>query len=83
MTDQPSPERELDVRTLPCAVRHLRIFMHFAALPDGGAIIVVNDHDPQALRQQFDYEYPGSYTWTYLETGPVWRVRVGRACLAA
>ncbi len=76
----PTDARELDVRELPSAVRHLRIFMHFAALPEGGSLIVVNDHDPQPLRHQFDYEYPGAYRWTYLESGPaVWRVQIQRA----
>jgi len=70
---------ELDVRALAPAQRHEQIFATFQALPPGGAFVLVNDHDPKPLSYQFAAEYPGRYTWDYLEAGPqVWRVRIGR-----
>ncbi|GAA4142781.1 DUF2249 domain-containing protein [Actinomadura keratinilytica] len=70
---------ELDVRALAPAQRHEQIFAAFRALPPGGAFVLVNDHDPKPLSYQFAAEYPGLYTWDYLEAGPqVWRVRIGR-----
>lgn len=74
-----SVERELDVRTLPAPSRHMRIFLNFAALPEGDSFVIVNDHDPMPLWYQFHYEHGDSFTWSYLEEGPeVWRVRIGR-----
>ena len=41
--------------------------------------VLVNDHDPEPLRYQFEAEHAGQFTWLYLESGPeVWRVRIGR-----
>lgn len=72
-------EREMDVRTLQSPARHLRIFMNFAALPDGESFVIVNDHDPKPLWSQLHYEHGDTFTWDYLEEGPeVWRVRIGR-----
>ena len=42
--------------------------------------MLINDHDPKPLRYQFEAQYPGEFTWDYLQTGPkAWRVRIGRA----
>ena len=70
---------ELDVRALPPAQRHALIFNTYAALPSGGAFILVNDHDPKPLYYQFQAERPGEVSWEYLDQGPeVWRVCIGR-----
>lgn len=70
---------ELDVRSLPHARRHEPIFAAYAALAPGTGFALVNDHDPRPLGYQFEAQYPGQYTWDYLEAGPtVWRVRIGR-----
>ncbi len=72
-------ERELDVRPLPPAERHPRIFAMFEALAAGESFVLVNDHDPKPLFYQFQAEYPERFTWDYLERGPlVWRVRIGK-----
>ncbi|MGC8498468.1 MAG: DUF2249 domain-containing protein [Acidimicrobiales bacterium] len=69
----------LDVRSLTPRDRHESIFSTYLALRVGDAFILVNDHDPQPLRYQFDAEHPGAFTWDYLESGPrVWRVRIAR-----
>jgi uncharacterized protein (DUF2249 family) len=68
---------ELDVRQVPKPQRHPLIFDRFAALPPAGSFVLVNSHDPKHLRQEFDRDHPGTYTWDYLETGPaVWRIRI-------
>jgi len=38
--------------------------------------VLVNNHDPKHLHREFDRDHPGTYTWGYLETGPVWRIRI-------
>jgi uncharacterized protein (DUF2249 family) len=68
---------ELDVRQMPKPQRHPLIFDRFAALPPAGSFVLVNSHDPKHLRQEFDRDHPGTYTWDYLETGPAgWRIRI-------
>jgi uncharacterized protein (DUF2249 family) len=70
---------EIDVRALPAPSRHMRIFLHFAALPEGESFVLVNDHDPSPLWHQLRWEHGETFTWEYLERGPeVWRVRIGR-----
>lgn len=73
-----APE-ELDVRAIPREQRHPRIFTAFSRLAPGGSFILVNNHDPKHLRQEFEATYPDHYRWDYLETGPQqWRIRIGR-----
>jgi uncharacterized protein (DUF2249 family) len=70
---------ELDVRALVHGRRHDAIFIAYHALRPGAGFILVNDHDPQPLRYQFEAQHPGEFTWDYVESGPeVWRVRIGR-----
>ncbi len=77
--DAPATGEVLDVRPLPPAQRHERIFQTFVALPSGASFVLVNDHDPKPLYYQFVHEHPGEFTWAYEERGPtVWRVRIGK-----
>lgn len=70
---------DLDVRTIPHAERHARIFEAVAALQPGEAFVLANDHDPKPLRFQLEAREPGQIDWTYLAEGPeLWRVQVGR-----
>lgn len=69
----------LDVRSEPHMRRHEMIFSSYHQLAPGTAFELVNDHDPKPLYYQFDAQFPGEFTWDYLEQGPeVWRVRIGR-----
>ncbi|AQZ63158.1 unnamed protein product [[Actinomadura] parvosata subsp. kistnae] len=78
-TRHASPVAELDVRRLAPARRHEQIFAAFRELAAGTAFVLVNDHDPKPLYYQFAAEYPGGFTWDYVESGPaVWKVRIGR-----
>lgn len=71
--------QQLDVRNLPPPQRHALIFDTCGKLPVGGAVVLVNDHDPKPLYYQFEAEQPGRFGWDYVESGPeVWRVRITR-----
>ncbi|MFD2758073.1 DUF2249 domain-containing protein [Gulosibacter faecalis] len=83
-TDPTSPnatDRELDVRSIPKPQRHGRIFAEFATLAVGEALVLINDHEPKHLRDEFARELPGSYGWDALpgssdEAG--WRIRISK-----
>src|SRR5579875_2243 len=77
--DDRDEEPDLDVRQLAHFQRHDVIFTAYGALRPGAGFVLVNDHDPLPLRYQFEAQYPGEFTWDYLESGPkTWRVRIGR-----
>jgi uncharacterized protein (DUF2249 family) len=69
----------IDVRLIPPALRHATIFQHFEALPVGGWIDLLADHEPLPLKGQFQAMWPGLFDWQTLEAGPAqWLVRVSR-----
>lgn len=68
---------ELDVRTLPPPKKHATIHELLEGLAPGEALRIVNDHDPRPLRYELEHDYPGSFEWTYVESGPqTWRVDI-------
>jgi uncharacterized protein (DUF2249 family) len=70
-------EHELDVRTLRKPDKHPAIFRTYEELAVGGSFVLVNNHDPRHLRDEFEAEHPGSYGWAYLSTGPeTWRIEI-------
>ncbi|RKD89081.1 DUF2249 domain-containing protein [Halopiger aswanensis] len=71
---------ELDVRDLPPAQRHERIFKAYAELDGGTGFVLVNDHDPKPLYHQFDAEAGPEFRWTYRRKEPdEFRVLIGKA----
>ncbi|WP_298351296.1 DUF2249 domain-containing protein [Rhodoblastus sp.] len=81
---QPKPAPTVDLRTLAPAQRHRKIFELTDALAVGESFLLVNDHDPKPLHYQLEAEWPGQFSWAYVERGPeVWRVEIGRAAKAA
>jgi uncharacterized protein (DUF2249 family) len=77
------PDSLVDARLLAPRDRHPRIMETWHALPEGGAMVVVSDHDPVPLYYQFVCEYMGTFHWEYLDRGPeVWRVRLTRGTFA-
>ena len=69
----------LDLRQIAPHQRHSLIFGTFADLLPGQSLELVNDHDPQPLKHQFQLRSPGEFNWTYLDQGPqVWRVQIGK-----
>ncbi len=70
----------LDARSIPPRIRHETIFETFDKLPAGGAMVLVNDHDPKPLYYQFQAERNGQFTWEYQQRGPEeWRVLIAKA----
>ncbi|MFE6287734.1 DUF2249 domain-containing protein [Streptomyces sp. NPDC057877] len=67
---------ELDVRTVPHAVRHATVFHTLDTLPPDSAIVLVASHDPLPLLAQLEERRPGVFATEYLERGPEsWRLR--------
>jgi uncharacterized protein (DUF2249 family)/quercetin dioxygenase-like cupin family protein len=79
MAEPNPPDQELDVRGLPKPEKHPTTFATFDALPVGGAMVLVNDHDPTHLHDEFATDLPGSFSWTYLRREPRdWRIRIDK-----
>lgn len=69
----------LDVRKLPPAERHQKIFSQFDALPEGGSFTLVNDHDPRPLYYQLKAERADVVRWESVTSAPgEWRISIGR-----
>jgi uncharacterized protein (DUF2249 family) len=67
----------IDVRTVRKPHKHPTVFAAYGALECGESFVLVNNHDPLHLHEEFESEHPGSYGWDYLETGPrVWRIEI-------
>ena len=68
---------QLDVRELRKPDKHPTIFAAYAALPVGESFVLINDHDPKHLHDEFESDHPGSYLWEYLITEPRdWRIKI-------
>jgi uncharacterized protein (DUF2249 family)/quercetin dioxygenase-like cupin family protein len=77
MAGQAATEQDLDVRTLRKPDKHPAIFAAYAALPAGGSFVLVNDHDPKHLREEFESDHGGSFGWEYLTRDTRnWRIRI-------
>ncbi|MFD0817374.1 DUF2249 domain-containing protein [Micromonospora zhanjiangensis] len=69
--------QELDVRGMRKPDKHPTIFATYAALPVGAAFVLVNDHDPQHLHEEFETDHAGSYRWEYLNREMRdWRIQI-------
>lgn len=74
-----SSDRVMDVRELPCSVKHGRIVQACRELEVGEFFILLNGHDPVPLREQLTNHWPGAFAWDYLERGPeAFRVRISK-----
>lgn len=84
MSESANTADVVDVRSFVPAVRHAKIFELVNGLEPGASFILVNDHDPKPLYYQLEAEYPGHFSWTYVEQGPqVWCVEIGKHAKAA
>ena len=71
------PDRILDVRPVPCSVKHGFIGKIWRQLPVGDSFVLLNNHDPVMLHEQFHAAFPRAFRWDYLERGPSdFRVRI-------
>ncbi len=64
------PDKVMDVRPIPCSIKHGLIVQTWRELAVGDHFILLNDHDPVPLRYQFLAEWPDTFNWEYLEKGP-------------
>jgi uncharacterized protein (DUF2249 family) len=69
----------MDVRPIPCSVKHGQILRRWRELPLNDHFVLLNDHDPVPLHYQFLAEFPGQFTWEHLRRGPEeFRVKITR-----
>jgi len=67
----------MDVRLIPCSIKHGLIIKNWMDLAVGDHFILLNDHDPVPLYYQFSAEWPGTFTWEHLVKGPTeFRVKI-------
>jgi uncharacterized protein (DUF2249 family) len=64
------PDKVMDVRPIPCSVKHGLIIRTWQELAVQDHFILLNDHDPVPLYYQFSAQWPGTFTWDYLVKGP-------------
>ncbi|HCS60640.1 MAG TPA: hemerythrin [Microbacterium sp.] len=68
---------ELDVQTIPHAVRHAAIFGAIESLKPGSAIVISATHDPVPLLTQLQARHGDAYNTRYLDQGPDrWRILI-------
>ncbi|WP_205328160.1 DUF2249 domain-containing protein [Glycomyces sp. YM15] len=72
-------DREVDVRPLSKPEKHPVIFDAFNEIPVGGSILLVNDHDPRHLRDEFEAKHPRGFDWQYVKRERrEWRIRIAK-----
>jgi uncharacterized protein (DUF2249 family) len=64
------PEKIFDGRSIPCSVKHGLVIQKWLDLPVGDYFVLVNDHDPVRMHEQFSAQWPGAFDWQYLQQGP-------------
>lgn len=70
-------EFTIEAQKIPAQDRHAFIFQSFDNLQGGEAILIVNNHNPLPLLQQFQETRPELFSHEYLEQGPKeWRLRI-------
>lgn len=70
---------ELDVRTVPHAIRHATVFGALDGISAGSGLVLVAPHDPLPLLAQIEQRSPGSFVVNYLDRGPeAWRLQFRR-----
>jgi uncharacterized protein (DUF2249 family) len=70
-------DRVMDVRPIPCSIKHGLIINQWMKTEVGDHFILLNDHDPVPLYYQFSALWPNAFTWEHLVKGPdEFRVRI-------
>jgi uncharacterized protein (DUF2249 family) len=60
------PDKVMDVREIPCSIKHGQILRNCLALPVGDHFILLNGHDPVRIHDQLSAAWPGAFAWDYL-----------------
>lgn len=63
-------DKVMDVRPIPCSVKHKLIIQKWLDLAVGDDFVLLNDHDPVPLYYQFCAEWPQAFSWEHLVKGP-------------
>ena len=70
-------DKELDVRGMKKPDKHPTIFATYDTLSVGESFVLVNDHDPKHLRNEFETDHPGEFGWEYKATEMRnWQVKI-------
>ena len=64
------PDKVMDVRAIPCSIKHGLIVKTFIELAMGDHFILFNDHDPMRMRDQFAAQWPDTFSWEHLANTP-------------
>lgn len=68
---------ELDVRPLRKPDKHPTVFAAYAELAVGASFVLINDHDPRHLHDEFETEHAGGYGWEYRSReSRDWRIEI-------
>jgi len=62
--------RLMDVREVPCSIKHGLILRTWHELSVGEFFIVRNRHAPERIRQQIEAIYPGALRWECIASEP-------------
>ena len=74
-----APSASIDARTLPATNRSARIFETFDKLPVGGILELNEESDPRSLRNEFQQNRPGRFSWDARNLGSGrWTIRLER-----
>ena len=60
------PDKVMDVREIPCSIKHGLILRTCLELPVGEHFILRNGHDPVHLREHISASWPGALAWDYV-----------------
>ena len=60
------PDKVMDVREIPCSIKHGQILRNCLDLPVGDHFILLNGHDPVRIQDQLSATWPGAFAWEYL-----------------
>jgi uncharacterized protein (DUF2249 family) len=63
-------DKIMDVRLIPCSIKHGLIIKQWLELPVGDHFVLLNDHDPVPLYYQFAAQWPNAFIWQHLVKGP-------------
>lgn len=71
---------ELDVQTIPHAVRHAAIFGAIESLRPGAGLIISATHNPVPLLDQLEAKHGDAYNTKHLDEGPDrWRILIRKS----
>ena len=64
------PDKVMDVREIPCSIKHGLILRNCVELPVGDYFILLNGRDPVHLHDRISASWPGAFAWEHLVQKP-------------